>query len=125
MRYLLDVNVLLAAVWSNHPQFVVVDACLKGKSVVVCPISELGFLRVSSNKKAIGVSMESARKALGKLLSETGATRIADDLPALDSRAQSSDPLTDQYLASLAARHGCRLATLDGGIRHPVVERIA
>ena len=50
MKYLLDVNVLLAPIWANHPQFVTADAWLKGKSVVVCPISESGFLRVSTNK---------------------------------------------------------------------------
>jgi predicted nucleic acid-binding protein len=64
MKYLLDVNVLLAAVWVNHPQYAVADAWLNGKSVVVCPISELGFLRISTNNKAIAAPMEDARKAL-------------------------------------------------------------
>ncbi len=51
MRYLLDINVLLAAAWANHPHFAAADAWLKGKSVVVCPISELGFLRISPTRK--------------------------------------------------------------------------
>lgn len=68
MKYLLDVNVLLAAVWANHPQYAAADAWLNGKSVVVCPISELGFLRVSTNRKAIAAPMEDARKALEKFL---------------------------------------------------------
>jgi hypothetical protein len=87
MKYLLDVNVLLAAVWANHPHYPAADAWLKGKSVVVCPISELGFLRISTNKKAIAAPMADARRALETFLRETKATRIADDLPALESRA--------------------------------------
>jgi len=125
MKYLLDVNVLLAAAWANHPQYAAADAWLKGKSVVVCPLAELGFLRISTHKKAIAAPMEAARKALEKFLSETNATRIADDLPALESHAENSEQVTDQYLAALADQHGCKLATLDGGIKHAAVELIA
>lgn len=124
MKYLLDVNVLLAAAWAGHPQYAAADAWLRGKSVVVCPLAELGFLRISTHKKAIAAPMANARKALERLLSETKATRIADDLPALESLAETSDQVTDQYLAALAGRHGCKLATLDAGIRHAAVELI-
>ncbi len=124
MKYLLDINVLLAAIWGNHPQFAETDNWLKDKSVVVCPIAELGFIRISSNPKAIAVPMKDARKALEKFLVETKAARIDDDLPALASRAATSDQVTDQYLASLADRHGYKLATLDRAIRHPAVELI-
>src|SRR5262245_32763460 len=122
MKYLLDINVLLAAIWANHPQYATADAWLIGKSVVVCPISELGFLRISTNKKAIGAPMEGARKALEKFLIETKATRIADDLPALASHPANSDQVADQYLAALASRHGYKLATLDQEIQHAAVE---
>lgn len=122
MKYLLDVNVLLAAIWANHPQYPVADAWLMDKSVVVCPISELGFLRISTNKKVVAVPMADARRALETFLRETKATRIADDLPALESHAENSEQITDHYLAALAHRHGCKLATLDGGIKHPAVE---
>jgi toxin-antitoxin system PIN domain toxin len=124
MKYLLDINVLLAAIWANHPHYAITDAWLIGKSVVVCPISELGFLRISSNKKAIAAPMKDARKALERFLAETKAIRIADDLPALASHPVASDQVTDQYLAALAAQHGCKLATLDHEIKHPAVELI-
>lgn len=124
MRYLLDINVLLAATWTTHPQFRAADAWLRGKSVVVCPISELGFLRISTNQKAIGVPMKDARKALEFFLRETKAERIPDDLPALDSHSEKAEQVTDHYLAALAQRHGCKLATFDGGIIHPAVEII-
>jgi toxin-antitoxin system PIN domain toxin len=125
MTYLLDVNVLLAAAWANHPQYTAADGWLKGKSVVVCPLVELGFLRVSTHRKAIAAPMEAARKALEAFLSESNAARIADDLPALESHAQNSEGVTDHYLAALADRHGYTLATLDVGIKHPSVELIA
>lgn len=124
MKYLLDINVLLAAIWANHPQYAAADGWLIGKSVVVCPISELGFLRISTNKKAIAVSMKDARKALEKFLVETKAARIADDLPALASHPATSDQVTDQYLAALAAQHGYKLVTLDREIQHAAVELI-
>jgi toxin-antitoxin system PIN domain toxin len=124
VKYLLDINVLLAAIWAQHPQYAIADAWLKGKSVVVCPISELGFIRISSNPKAIGAPMKDARKALEAFLAETKAARLMDDLPALGSHATTSDQVTDQYLAALAERHGCKLATLDRAIQHPAVEYI-
>ena len=124
MKYLLDINVLLAAIWANHPQYAIADAWLRGKSVVVCPISELGFLRVSTNKKAIAAGMNDARKALEKFLDEAKASRIPDDLPALASNPATSDQVTDQYLAALASQHGYKLATFDREIKHPAVQVI-
>jgi predicted nucleic acid-binding protein len=35
MKYLLDVNVLLAAVWTQHPQHPIAFAWLAGKETVV------------------------------------------------------------------------------------------
>lgn len=50
--------------------------------------------------------MHQARELLEKFTNERKAERIADDLPALDSHPQSSEQVTDHYLADLAARHG-------------------
>ena len=125
MRYLLDVNVLLASVWSRHPKFAIADAWLKGKAVVVCPISELGFLRISSNPKALNFTMTDARMGLEKFLSDTKATRIADDLPALDSKPTKSDDVTDHYLSDLASRHGLKLATFDTNLKHAAAELVS
>lgn len=125
MSHLLDVNVLLASIWTNHSHYAAADTWLQGKRVVVCPLVELGFLRISTNAKApFNVSMMDARKALEKFLSETGATRIPDDLPALDSKAEKSDLVTDRYLADLADKHGLKLATFDGGIKHRAADVI-
>jgi len=118
MTHLLDVNVLLAAIWENHSQHAKTFRWLEGKDVAVCPLSELGFLRVSTNPKAIHAPMEKTRNLLKRFLTERNAKRIADDLPALDSRPQKSEQVTDTYLAALAEKHGMKFATLDESIGH-------
>ncbi len=89
-RHLLDVNVLLAAIWSNHPQHAKAFAWLAGKSIVLCPLAELGFLRVSTNRKAINAPMEQARKLLEQFATDREADRFPDDLPALSPRTRGS-----------------------------------
>ena len=119
MTHLLDVNVLLAAIWENHSQHAKTFRWLEGKAVAVCPLSELGFLRVSTNPKAIHAPMEKTRELLQKFLAERNVKRIPDDLPALDSHPQKSEQVTDAYLAALADKHGVKFATLDENISHP------
>ena len=125
MKHLLDVNVLIAAIWSNHSRHAETFAWLKGKTVVVCPLACLGFIRISTNVRAINAPMEEARDLLQRFLDERKAQHISDDLPVLESRPKTSEAVTDVYLADLAGRHGLKLATLDRGIVHPHVEAIA
>ena len=124
MKHLLDVNVLLAAIWTNHSRHADAFAWVEGKSIVLCPLSELGFLRISTNAKVINAPMEKARELLEKFIHERRAERIADDLPALESHPRTSDQVTDHYLADLAARHSLTLATLDERVIHPAAELI-
>ena len=124
-RHLLDVNVLLAALWANHPQHAKAFAWLSGKNVVLCPLAELGFLRISTNRKVIGVPMQEARRLLEQFARDRKADRISDDLNALDSHPMKSEELTDLYLADLAAKHGARLGTFDQTIAHAAVDVIA
>jgi toxin-antitoxin system PIN domain toxin len=121
MKHLLDVNLLLAAIWSNHSNHAEAFAWIEGKSIVVCPLSELGFIRISTNKKAINAPMDKARELLELFIRERGAERIPDDVPALESHPETSDQVTDHYLADLAANHSMKLATLDTGITHAAV----
>jgi predicted nucleic acid-binding protein len=61
MKHLLDVNLLIAGIVQTHSQHVQAHRWLSGKQIVLCPIVELGFLRISTNNKsAIGLTMESA-----------------------------------------------------------------
>ena len=120
MTYLLDVNVLLAAIWDEHPNHQRAFEWIKDKNLAVCPISELGFIRISTNaKSSFNAPMEKARELLKRFLSERNSARIPDNLPALESNPQKSDEVTDSYLAELAARHEMKLATMDDGINHP------
>ena len=126
MKHLLDVNVLLASVWANHSRHTEAFVWLEGKNIVLRPLTELGFLRISStNKKAINAPMGKARELLEKFAAERKAERITDDLPALESRPKTSEEVTDHYLANLQARHGLKLATFDEEIIHPAVEVIS
>lgn len=48
MSHLLDVNLLLACAWQSHAEHAKARAWLeRQKSFATCPISQLGFLRVS------------------------------------------------------------------------------
>jgi hypothetical protein len=98
---------------------------VEGKGLSVCPLTELGFIRISTNPKAINASMGKTRQLLRDFLAERAVTRIPDDLPALESQALKCEDVTDYYLAALAERHGMKLATLDGNIHHPAALLVA
>jgi toxin-antitoxin system PIN domain toxin len=121
--HLLDVNVLLAAIWEDHPHYAKASAWLPGRTILLCPISELGFLRIST-QKVINAPMAKARELLEAFARERKAERIADDLPALDSQPAKTEQVTDLYLANLADKHGARLATFDQDIPHNAVDVI-
>jgi uncharacterized protein len=125
VKHLLDVNVLLAAIWENHPQHTRAFDWLSGKSILLCPLTELGFLRVSTNRKAINAPMAKARELLERFAAERKPEWIPDDLTPLLSHPKKSEEVTDIYLADLAAKHGARLATLDQSITHRAVEVIS
>jgi len=125
VKYLLDVNLLLAAIWENHSRHAEAFAWLEDKTVLFCPLAELGFLRISANEKAINAPMDMARELLQKFSAERKAERIPDDLAPLDSHPRTSEEVTDLYLADLAHKHGAKLATLDEGINHSAVEVVS
>jgi toxin-antitoxin system PIN domain toxin len=125
MTHLLDVNILLAAIWGNHPLHERAFAGIKGKSIAICPLAELGFIRISTNPKAtINAPMEKARELLRRFIQERKVSRLPDDLPALESRPAKSDEVTDCYLAELAAKHDMKLVTMDARIKNPAAALI-
>lgn len=121
MKHLMDVNLLLAAIWENHSQHERAFRWLEGKKLAVCPLTELGFIRISTNPKVINAPMAKTRVLLKNFLDDRAVKWLSDDVPALDSKPQKSEQVTDSYLATLADRHGMKLATLDGNIKHPAV----
>jgi uncharacterized protein len=121
MTYLLDVNILLAAIWDNHPLHERAFVGIRGKDIAVCPLTELGFIRISTNPKAsINAPMDKTRELLQQFIRERKAVRIPADISALESKAGKSDEVTDSYLAELASQHNMKFATMDGNIKHPV-----
>ena len=114
MSHLLDVNLLIQGIWRNHSRHAETFAWLEGKSLCVCPLAELGFLRISTG--IFKAPMSEARALLALFLAER------NDLPALESGPKTSSQVTDFYLADLAQKHGLKLATSDDRISHPAVE---
>jgi predicted nucleic acid-binding protein len=119
--WLLDVSTLLARLIPNHQHFRRVIDWWPGRTLAVCPITELGFLRVSSN---LSFTMEEARRTLGTFLVEQNPLFVPCDRRALESAFTAPRQSTDMYLADLAASRGWRLATLDEKIVHDAVELI-
>lgn len=93
-----------------------------GHALAVCPITELGFLRVAC---ALGSTMEDARTVLAEFLRDETPAFIPCDRHALDSTAITpARKTTDIYLADLATARGWHLATLDEGIAHPAADLV-
>ncbi len=126
MTYVLDVNVLIAGIMTNSGHFVKADAWLKGKQLVDCPFSRIGFFRIVTNSRipGMGMSMPDAKRAYRLFVKDTGLGWIPDDLDSLPSENLRSADVMDYYLADLASKHGLKLATFDAGIKHPAVELI-
>jgi predicted nucleic acid-binding protein len=121
MTYLLDISTLLAWLWRDHQHHRRVISWQAGEAVAICPIAELGFLRIST-QPAFGATMMEAREMLADWIKKAKPSRIACDLPALDGLpAPVTGKTTDFYLANLSAQHGLRFATLDENIKHPAV----
>jgi predicted nucleic acid-binding protein len=107
VTWLLDASVLVARLVQTHEHQQRVAAWWPGRLLAVCPITELGFLRVSC---ALGFSMNDARAALESYLRTESPFFIPCDRRVLDSvTIVSARKTTDIYLADLAASRGWRL----------------
>jgi predicted nucleic acid-binding protein len=119
MTCLLDVSTLLALLWDLHVNNERVTAWQKEVEFAVCPLTELGFLRISTQRN-FGATVAEARKVLRDWKRAQNPQFIVCDLDALESEEPPvGTGTTDFYLPSLAAKHGMRLATLDECIAHP------
>jgi predicted nucleic acid-binding protein len=106
MTYLLDVNMLIAAIWRDHQDQPRVEGWLRRKQTATCPISELGFLRISSGETfPFRAEPQICRNALSEFLRKHRCRFIPDDFSPQQIAAQSSRDFTDLYLAELAERH--------------------
>lgn len=122
MIFLLDANVLISLVDTEHPHYSAAvrffPVALKG-GWATCPLVENAFLRIIGHPRYRNGpgSPALARELLRNYLSAPGHLFWPDDLSLSDTRLfpHMPDPggLTDLYLLALAAKHGGRLATFD------------
>jgi hypothetical protein len=120
---LLDINVLVALAWPNHEHHALATRWFyqnEWAGWATCPLSESGFIRVSSNQHAIP-GAKSPLEAADLLLQITSLPNLSDDISLTASKVVDLRKLTgyrqvtDAHLLGIALRHGARLATLDGG----------
>jgi toxin-antitoxin system PIN domain toxin len=95
-----------------------------GRPWATTPLTEAGFVRVSSNVSAIpaAVTPAEAIALLGRMHEVSEHQFLADDVPLVvgthvgHERIGSYRYVTDAHLLAVARRHGASLATLDRGI---------
>jgi predicted nucleic acid-binding protein len=125
VKYLLDVSTMVALLWKEHADHSKMRAWAAGKKLAVCPVTELGFLRVVTSP-AFNATMTDAREVLEIFLTEEKPEFIPADIRALQGEAApSSSKTTDWYLANLARAHGMNWATLDTRASHPARTLVA
>ena len=123
MRYLLDVNALLAlAVLEHefHPRVAIWLERLAAKGIpelATCSITELGFVRVLGQTQQYGSSVAQARALLLQIKNSNGmrCTFIPDDrdISHLPKWVRTPKQTTDGHLSELARANESVLATLD------------
>ena len=126
MKYLLDVNVLVASGIIDHEFHERVAAWiseLNSKGVLelgTCSITELGFVRVVAQTQRYGCTVPDARVLLLKMKArETGVfSFISDDhdISEIPGWVRNPKQVIDGHLVQLAQVNGAILATLDGKI---------
>jgi toxin-antitoxin system PIN domain toxin len=121
---LLDVNALVALAWDSHVHHASMRAWFSTHhraGWVTCPLTESGFVRVSSNPKALPypISVAEARDVMGALRATGGHSFVVDDVSVTDADVPpmvGHRQVTDGHLLTLARRHGLRLLTFDTAI---------
>lgn len=121
MKYLLDVNALVAVLWSAHEHHARVhqwlDALPDADAVLTCGLTEIGFIRVIN--AAYGVPLATAKTALSEIRQRADIGYLEttpSPLDTLPAWAHSHKQVMDAYLVAIAEHHGAKLATLDRGI---------
>lgn len=122
-RALLDINVLLALLDSDHVEHARARDWLDediGFGWASCPVTENGFVRVISRPRYPSpVSPTTAIQILGRARGSGHHEFWPCDVSALESdvidpsRLHAPRQVTDAYLLALAAAHGGRFATFD------------
>ena len=121
---LLDVNALIALAWDSHVHHARMRAWFAQNSSrgwATCPLTESGFVRVSSNPKVlpVAVGIDAARAVLSALRALDAHRFLTDDVSLGDSdvpKITGHRQVTDAHLLTLARRRGVPLVTFDAGV---------
>jgi uncharacterized protein len=122
MRYLLDVNALVALGLQKHEfhERVVRWTQTGFPELATCSISELGFVRIIAQTSQYGFSVSSPRELLLRLKAATlvkfSFLNDDHDISQLPVWVKTARQVTDGHLLRLAKANGAILATLDRGI---------
>jgi len=123
MRYLLDVNALIAFGITQHQfhqRVVNWIRTMRGPILLTSSITEIGFVRVVANVAMHGLTVVEARRVL--LAMKANATQPLtfmqdqNDISDLPDWVKTPAQTTDGHLLQLAKSHGAVLATLNAGI---------
>ncbi len=122
---LLDVNALVALAWDSHVHHAAIREWFSANRQdgwATCPVTESGFVRVSSNPKVMPhpIGVEPAIGVLRALRSSGHHSFLSDDVSITDGdmpHLVGHRQVTDAHLLTLARRHDARLVTFDLGIR--------
>jgi toxin-antitoxin system PIN domain toxin len=131
--HLLDANLLIALAWPQHVHHAKAHewfAKVGRAAWATCPLTELAFIRISSNPKIIpeAVTPREALTMLMKIVGLSGHHFWTDEVTP--TKAATFDSLalvghrqvTSAYLVALAQHHKGKLATLDGGVLELIKE---
>ena len=118
---LLDVNVLLALAWPNHQFHAAAVHAMQNKRSrwATCALTQLGFLRLSSNPAVIpGAKSPGECAALLEAMVSDPLHVYLDRLPSVTGSmifrgVLGYNQMTDAYLLHLARRHHAVFMTFD------------
>jgi toxin-antitoxin system PIN domain toxin len=126
LRYLADVNVLIALTDENHVHHAAAMRWLYDsghRDWGVCALTGAGFLRLSTSPKLRAASILEASEVLGALVDHPGYRfwPIEDDWATLAApfieRVFGHQQITDAYLLGLAVKEDGILVTMDKAIQ--------
>ena len=127
--FLLDVNVLIALAWPNHPfhQRAVTRLTRRERHQwATCLLTQAAFVRLSSNPAVIpdAKSPSEAGDMLGSMVDDPNhvfleaKTKRFEQLQELLQRCHGANQVNDAFLIWLAASHRACLLTFDSPLRH-------
>jgi uncharacterized protein len=130
LRALLDVNVLIALLDSNHLHYGIAQnwVTTHRDGFASCPLTQNGALRIMANPSYAAGARNDAYEypnlfnLLKTSLESIDHVFVPDDVSLLDEHRFKHDnihshkQLTDIYLLALAVKHRCKLVTFDNRI---------